>query len=108
MEPLFKDGDRVLIKRTRFYLPGDIIVFKDPSFDRFIIHRLGGFAPSKEQGLRLVTYSEASGKFDIPTPRSDVLGRVSNYRISFIDRIKSLWRFVVYGIPIGMKRQLRN
>jgi hypothetical protein len=76
MEPLLFDGDRVVLRSRRRYLPGDLVCFRHPRSRDLVTHRLvGGFWRDGE--WRLLTRSERTGRFDPPVPVTDVFGRVT-------------------------------
>lgn len=74
MEPFLKNQARVLVRRCRVYLPGDVLVVQRPSRPP-VIHRLIGLFPTKGS-LRYLTQADNSPTPDGSVTREAILGKV--------------------------------
>jgi hypothetical protein len=101
MEPLIKDQARISIRRSRLYLPGDVLVVQRPS-GRPVVHRLIGFFPSKGT-LRYITQADNSPNPDGSVNWDAVVGKVSGGQCSplavnvpLLHRAKAVSRFLAF------------
>lgn len=74
MMPLLNDGDQVMIKKSRFYIPGDILVYCDSSGD-LISHRMLGYYFWKGE-WRLLIKADNAFQPDGGVSTNRVLGKV--------------------------------
>ena len=80
MSPLILDGARVRISRQRFYLPGDILVFRAAN-NRLTAHRLLFFFPGRD-GIYCVTRSDMGTIPDKPVQLEQIIGRVTGGEVA--------------------------
>ena len=92
MAPLLADGGRVRVAAARFYLPGDVVVFRAAD-GRLVAHRLLGYR-LHAGALALVTRGDACPVHDAPVPLAAVLGRVEAVRPTLAARAAALRRFL--------------
>ncbi len=70
MAPAFADGDRVAVRARRFYLPGDVLVFRTRAGD-LAAHRMLGW-----RGTAIVTKGDHCEVHDPPVRRGSIIGAV--------------------------------
>lgn len=92
MSPRIADGDRVRVVPSRFYWPGDVLVFRAAD-GRLVAHRLLGYRPWGG-GLALVTRGDGCPVHDAPVSLAAVLGQVVGARPSLGVRVFSACRFL--------------
>jgi len=92
MAPLFAGGDRVRVAAARFYLPGDVVVFRAAG-GHLVAHRLLGYR-LRAGSLALVTRGDACPVHDAPVPLAAVLGRVESVHPTLAARAAALGRFL--------------
>jgi signal peptidase I len=73
MQPALTDGEMVSVRRTRFLLPGDVVVFRNTS--TLVAHRVIGWAPIGSR-LGYVTRGDQCERHDGIVARERVVGRV--------------------------------
>jgi hypothetical protein len=101
MEPWLSDGDRVEVRRRRWYWPGDVVAFQDRR-GRLVVHRLLGWRPARG-GLRLLTQADAASRADSSVPRSHVVGRVQA-PVPWNQRLRAVGRLVVLAAHLLGRR----
>jgi hypothetical protein len=74
MSPLVLEGETVTVSSRRFYLPGDILLFRH-SGGGLRIHRLIGYRIARP--LELITRGDECDSFDSPIRLQDVIGKVT-------------------------------
>lgn len=87
MAPELASGQVVGIAFGRFFLPGDVVVFRDAACGVLRVHRLLGYR--RWQGRwAAVAAGDNSAALDAPVPLSEVVGRVSysDLTITLMDR----------------------
>jgi signal peptidase I len=90
MSPTLSDGGKTVVRRARFILPGDIVVFRK---DRVLVaHRVLGWVP-RTGGMGVLTRGDHCDHHDGAIDPARILGRV-DVRIGFADRISASLRFV--------------
>jgi hypothetical protein len=97
MAPLLADGGRARVAAARFYLPGDVVVFRAAD-GRLLAHRLLGYRLHAGRAA-LVTRGDACPVHDAPVPLDAVLGRVEAARPTVAQRLRALLRFL--GLALG-------
>ena len=70
MAPLFGDGDAFAVRARRFYLPGDVLVFRTRAGD-LAAHRMLGW-----RRAAIVTQGDHCEVHDPPVPRDAIIGAV--------------------------------
>lgn len=83
MEPLLHSGMEIRVRERRWYLPGDVIVFRTPAGD-LAAHRVLGWRPAG-----LVTKGDHCSVHDAPVARSEIVGR-ADLRIAFPERLRAV------------------
>jgi len=96
MKPLVADGATVRVRARRFYLPGDVIVFRTRAGD-LAAHRVLGWRP---RGL--VTKGDHCSEHDAPVGRGDIVG-AARVRIAFVDRLRA----IVAWTRLALRKVLR-
>ena len=91
MEPLLSDGERVMIRKSRFYKPGDILVYCDASGD-LIAHRMLGYYYWKGE-WRLLIKADNALQPDGGVPTAHILGKVLENNPGFMIRLQSVALF---------------
>ena len=84
MAPMLPSGASIRVQKRRFYLPGDVVVFRTPAGD-LAAHRLLGY---RRAGL--VTKGDHCVDHDAPVPRSAVIGAIEGVRVRSRDRVRAL------------------
>lgn len=83
MEPLIRSGETVRVRARRFYLPGDVIVFRTHAGE-LAAHRLLGWRPAG-----LITKGDHCDSHDAPIARTEVVGAV-DVRVGVTGRLRAL------------------
>jgi signal peptidase I len=96
MVPLLNDGDRVRIKKSRFYIPGDILVYCDGNGD-LISHRMLGYYFWKSE-WRLLIKADNVHKPDGGVTTNRVLGKVLNSHPGIGMRLRSFGFFIRFTL----------
>ena len=96
MAPLLNDGDRVMIKNSRFYLPGDILVYCNSSGD-LISHRMLGYYFWKGD-WRLLIKADNAFKPDCGVAANHVLGKVLGSKPGIRMRLQSIGFFLRFTL----------
>ena len=96
MVPLLNDGDRVMIKHSRFYMPGDILVYCNSSGD-LISHRMLGYYIWKGK-WRLLIKADNVLQPDRGVTSKHVLGKVLNSSPGIWIRLRSFGFFMRYTL----------
>ena len=86
MAPHLGDGSTIAVRRRRFYLPGDVIVFRTPA-GALAAHRLLGWRPAG-----LITKGDSCVRHDAPVNRHMVIGAVCT-SVPLRARIRAMSRF---------------
>lgn len=102
MAPWIADGERVEVAPARFYLPGDMIVFRAPD-GRWLVHRLLGWRWWRG-GLAGVTRGDGCPCHDAPVPLARVLGRVVGRGAGPVERLRSATVFLRLGLRSTLRR----
>jgi signal peptidase I len=90
MDPVLRDGEFAKVKRARFILPGDVVVFRTAT--TLVSHRAIGWAPFAG-GVGIVTRGDHCERHDgVVSPR-DILGRV-DVRVGYRARLKAFSHYV--------------
>lgn len=92
MAPLLNNGDRVMIKNSRIYLPGDILVYCNNNGD-LVSHRMLGYYFWKG-AWRLLIKADNAIQPDGGVAASHTLGKVLNQKPGLGMRLRSLGFFV--------------
>jgi phage repressor protein C with HTH and peptisase S24 domain len=96
MTPVLHHGDRVLVRASRYYLPGDILVHLAPD-GRRLSHRLLGYY-RRRGGWRLLTQADNSTRPDTAIAPQQVLGKVTNIGIDLRQRVWAAARFFRFAV----------
>ena len=83
MNPQVVEGGKVQVRARRFYLPGDVLVFRTPAGD-LAVHRVLGWRPDG-----LVTRGDRCSGHDATVTREAIVGAVRT-RIPFRTRLRAL------------------
>ena len=75
MNPRLRSGERIRVQGARFYLPGDIIVFRRKD-GHLLVHRVLGYSYSRRSGLTLIAKGDHLSREDDPVSLQSVVGRV--------------------------------
>lgn len=101
MEPLLPDQTMVSFRKTKTYLPGDVVIVGRPAGPP-VIHRLIGFYPSKG-ALRYFTQADNAPAPDGSVTRDALLGKVCGgdcsrlvHKVPIRHRIKAGLRFLKF------------
>lgn len=97
MVPALDDGASVLVRARRFYLPGDVLVFRTNAGD-LAAHRMLGW-----RRAALVTKGDGCEIHDAPVAPSSILGAVEQ-PVRIRDRVRALGHFA----GIVARRMLRQ
>ncbi len=100
MSPAIKHGDEATVRRSTFYFPGDVIVFRTNR--SFVAHRVLGWIPSR-RGIGLLTKGDHCERHDGVIDRSRVLGRLDAH-VAPADRLRALFAFMA----VTLRRLLRR
>ena len=92
MAPLLNDGDRVMIRKSRFYLPGDILVYCNGIGD-LVSHRMLGYYFRKGE-WRLLIKADNGLRPDCGVSANHVLGKVLKGKPGIWMRLRSFNFFV--------------
>jgi signal peptidase I len=88
MEPLIASGATISVRKQRFYLPGDVIVFRTPAGD-IAAHRLLGYRMSGGRAA-LVTKGDRCTLHDAPVPLAMIVGAIAGVPVSMRARLAAL------------------
>lgn len=97
MEPDIPHRAAVWVKRSGFYLPGDVVAFHCPHQNRLLVHRVLGYV-RRRGAWKLMTLADRGMRPDPLVALSQVLGRViaqgnRAYRVAPARRLESLRRY---------------
>ncbi len=92
MAPIVSDGDSVDVKRSPFYVPGDILAARTRD-GRLVAHRFLGYVPTR-RGIALAMQADHSLTADGLVRGDDVLGKVVSQTPASTDRVRAAARFV--------------
>lgn len=87
MEPLLHSGDELTVRAKRFYVPGDVIVFRTKAGD-LAAHRVLGWRPAG-----LVTKGDHCELHDSPVARDAVVGAV-DLCVTLAQRVRAIAQLV--------------
>jgi hypothetical protein len=112
MEPAVGHQASVRLERPGFLLPGDIVVFYCPIFNRLLMHRFLGYV-RRRGAWKLMTMPDQGVKPDPLVDISAVLGRViaqdsRAYRISPIVRLEAIYRYALWCLRYILRRLIRR
>lgn len=96
MEPLLNDGARVMIRQSRFYKPGDILVYCDAS-GNLIAHRMLGYYYWKGE-WRLLIKADNALQPDGGVPTAHILGKVLENNPGIMKRLQSAALFLRFAL----------
>ena len=96
MAPLLNDGDRVMIKKSHFYIPGDILVYCNSS-GALISHRMLGYYFWKGE-WRLLTKADKVFQQDCGVSANRILGKVLNSNPGIRTRLRSFGFFARFTL----------
>ncbi len=110
MEPAVGHQASVRLDRLFFFIPGDVVAFYCPNFNRLLIHRFLGYLRWRG-AWKLMTMPDKGVKPDPLVDISAVLGRVvaldsRTYRISPIVRLKAIYRYALWCLRYLFRRLL--
>lgn len=106
MAPCIRRGDKVRIRRARWYLPGDVVAYVD-AHNQTVLHRLLGFRLSLRPASALVvTKGDNTNARDSPFPAQRILGRVDP--ISWRCRIRGALTAAALLVPAVARRMRRH
>lgn len=97
MTPALDDGATVTVRARRFYLPGDVLVFRTNAGD-LAAHRMLGW-----RRAALLTKGDGCEIHDAPVAASAILGAVE-LPVRMRDRVRALGQFAA----IVVRRMLRK
>jgi len=105
MTPLLADGDVVAVEPARYYLPGDVIAFRQPHTGRLLVHRVLGYR-RVDSGWALLARGDDCNTHDGWIFPEQVIGK-ARYRdgvadpltISPADRVRALGRW--WGLALA-------
>jgi hypothetical protein len=103
MAPGLADGGRVRVAAARFYLPGDVVVFRAAD-GHLVVHRLLGYRPFAGR-LALVTRGDTCPVHDAPVPLAAVLGRVRAASPGALARWRALLRASGRFLALVLRRR---
>ena len=87
MEPLLSSGAEVQVRARRFYLPGDVIVFRTRAGE-LAAHRVLGWRPAG-----VVTKGDHCHEHDAPVPRTEIVGAV-DVPVAIVERLRAVGAFL--------------
>ncbi len=107
MRPALEDGDRIRVRRARFYLPGDLLAFQR-SDGRLLVHRLLGYSIGRH-GLQILARGDHLSREDEPVAFAQVVGRViaTGHRRTSIRLVERL-RAVLHYAQVTIRRYARS
>jgi hypothetical protein len=89
MEPVLDSGSEAVVSHKRFYLPGDIIVFRRQDGE-LVVHRLL-LVYWKNGVCKVLAKADRSHRSDAAVACSEILGRIDvETGVSILIRLKSL------------------
>jgi hypothetical protein len=99
MAPTLIDGDVVAVEPARFFLPGDVIAYRQPQTGRLLVHRFLGYRRS-DSGWALLAQGDGCTTHDGWISPEQVIGR-ARFRngdgypltIPLADRIRAMGRW---------------
>jgi hypothetical protein len=100
MAPVLEDGTPIAVRARRFYLPGDVLVFRTNTGD-LTAHRMLGW-----RRAALVTKGDGCVIHDAPVAREAIVGAV-DVPVDLGDRVRAmleLGRIVVQRLVRGRRR----
>jgi hypothetical protein len=86
MSPALDDGATITVRARRFYLPGDVIVFRTRAGD-LAAHRMLGW-----RRAAIVTKGDSCEIHDAPVPADAIIG-AAELRVNLGARVKALLAF---------------
>jgi len=96
MDAKIPDGSKIVIRKTRWPLPGDIVVIA--THERLLVHRLiGGYR--RKGAFKVMTQADRAKRPDAAVPVNAMLGKVivvddKPVAVSLPTRMVSLGRFI--------------
>lgn len=109
MQPILECGDKVSVLPSRYYFPGDIVIFQHP-LHGFTAHRMLGVTFSKK-GVRYMTKADSAKVVDRLLEVHKVLGRINvnisqntSIRPSLNVRLLCMAQLVRNTIMIALKK----
>lgn len=107
MRPTLADGDRIRVRSTRCYLPGDLLAFRR-SDGRLLVHRLLGYTIGR-RGLRILASGDRLSREDEPVALTQVVGRViaiGHHRTSvqWVARLRAVLDY----LRVTLRRSVRS
>lgn len=108
MEPAVGHHASVRLERPGFFIPGDVVAFYCPNFNRLLIHRFLGYV-RRRGAWKLMTMSDQGVKPDHLVDVSAVLGRViaqdsRKYRISPPVRLVAIYHYALWCLRYVFRR----
>lgn len=97
MEPEVDNRAVVRLKRTGFFVPGDVVAFHDPRNHRLVVHRFLGYVRRRGE-WKLMIKADRGVRPDPLVANSCVLGKAiarngQAYRISLAKRLKAVGQY---------------
>lgn len=105
MSPGLKDGDRIQLRRRRFYLPGDIIIFRSLD-NRYIVHRVLGYRMRRRR-LEVVTKGDFSLTSDVPVALSRIVGNM-DCPVEIATRLRAVGSYFQLALARLVARHVRR
>ncbi len=96
MQPILRSGVHVQIVRTRFWWPGDVLVFRD-STGRMVAHRLLGFY-RRNGRWKLLTQADSARRPDQAVYPEQVLGKAVDIPVTVVCRIRAYTRYLQFAL----------
>ncbi len=111
MAPAVGHQASVRLERPRFFVPGDVVAFYCPNFNRLLVHRFLGYV-RRRGAWKLMTMPDQGVKPDPLVDMSAVLGRVialdsRTYRISPFVRLTAIYRYALLCLRYVFRRLIR-
>ena len=91
MAPVLENGQRVTVRSSSLYIPGDIIVFSD-DFGQLLAHRLLGIY-LKKGSVRYLTQADNAACADKGVTRQQIVGKIL-HPVPLSKRLHSIGRFL--------------
>jgi hypothetical protein len=92
MTPGLRNGSNVKVRSTRFYWPGDVLVYRDRN-DQLLAHRLIGYY-RREGKWKCLIQADNARRPDSGVLSEQVIGKVVSTPVSLRQRTSAAWRYI--------------
>jgi hypothetical protein len=111
MTPILNDGESVRVKRARLYLPGDVVAYRCPWQNLYLVHRFLGYVRVRSRWKCLLMPDRGS-RPDTLVDLHSVLGRVAQHGASEFQagparRFPAIFRYFYWLAHLALRRHGR-